>query len=82
MKQMLLKTLRHEALHAKQEKEIPGIFKGLPKSSHSFNSSEEYKMKHYYNRPPEIMAYTYDSCMGVNTKKTDRIYKKIGGGSL
>lgn len=77
--QMSLKTLRHEALHAKQEKEIPEIFKGLPKLTHSFNSSEEYKMKHYYNRPPEIMAYAYDSCMGVDAKKNDAIFDKIGG---
>ena len=76
---MNIKTLRHEALHALQMEQIPDIFKNLPKLSHQFNTSEDYKKKNYYNRPPEIMAYAYDASMGVNTKLADRIYKEIGG---
>ena len=79
LKKMDLNTLRHEALHALQNKTIPGIFRNLPKLTHSFDSSEEYKMAHYFNRPPEIMAYAYDSVMNVNRKENDRIFKKIGG---
>lgn len=78
-KKMDLNTLRHEALHALQLKQIPGIFKNLPKLSHQFDSPEDYKKKHYYNRPPEIMAYAYDSCMGVNTRSSDKTFKEIGG---
>ena len=76
---MDIENLRHEALHALQRKKIPKIFKNLPKLSHDFDSSEEYKMKHYYNRPPEIMAYAYDSVMNVNTQESDKIFQKIGG---
>ena len=74
-----LATARHEALHALQELNIPNIMKGLPKLSHKFDSPEEYKKKHYYNRPPEIMAYAYDTVMGVNSAKNKKIYKDIGG---
>jgi len=79
IKKMSINTLRHEALHVLQMEKIPDIFKNLPKLSHKFNTSEDYKKKHYYNRPPEIMAYAYDACMGVNTKLNDKVYKEIGG---
>ena len=76
---MNLKTLRHEALHALQLETTPGMFRNLPALTHDFDSSEEYKMAHYLNRPPEIMAYAYDSVMNVNRKENDRVFKKIGG---
>lgn len=72
-------TVRHETVHALQEINIPGIFKGLPELSHKFGDSEEYKKKHYYNRPPEIMAYAYDTAMGVDSAKNKRTFKDMGG---
>jgi hypothetical protein len=79
MNDMSLPTVRHEALHAKQHLNIPEIFKGLPELTHNFGSSEEYKKKHYYNRPPEIMAYAYDTVMGVDSKKNQKTFEEIGG---
>ncbi len=79
VKDMDIETARHETLHALQELNIPEIFKDLPVLTHQFDSTEEYKKKHYYNRPPEIMAYAYDTVMGVNSQENQRIYKEING---
>ena len=74
-----IKTARHETVHALQEINIPDIFKGLPDLSHKFVSTEKYKQKHYYNRPPEIMAFAYDTAMGVDAAKNEKTFKNIGG---
>jgi hypothetical protein len=74
-----IETTRHETVHALQEINIPGIFKGLPALSHKFVSTEKYKQKHYYSRPPEIMAFAYDTAMGVDVAKNEKTFKAIGG---
>lgn len=79
IKEWDIETTRHETVHALQEINIPGIFKGLPELSHKFVSSEKYKQKHYYSRPPEIMAFAYDTAMGVDAAKNEKTFKAIGG---
>lgn len=79
IKEWSMSNLQHETVHALQDLNIPEIFKNLPELSHKFGSSEEYKKKHYYNRPTEIMAYAYDTAMGVDSAKNEKTYKEIGG---
>jgi hypothetical protein len=78
-KKMNIATIRHETVHAMQELNIPGILKKLPSLDGKAMTSEANKKKYYYTRHPEIMAYAYDTAMGVNAEKTKKIYQSIGG---
>ena len=78
-KKMNITTIRHETVHAMQELNIPGILKNLPSLEGKAMASEKNKKKYYYTRHPEIMAYAYDTSMGINAEKTKKIYQSIGG---
>lgn len=82
MKQASDDTVKHEAVHAMQILYIPNIFDGLEDLTHKITSSDEEKSKNYFNRPPEIMAYAYDTAKGVDREKNLKVYNRIGGDVL
>jgi len=82
MKQASDDVVKHEAVHAMQTLYIPNIYKGLQNLTHKETSSEEEKSKNYFIRPPEIMAYAYDTAKGVDREDNLKKYNKIGGDVL
>lgn len=80
-------TIKHEAIHALQNKNIPDIYQGLSsleymnsidwRDSEALIDDPNYQM--YLSRAPEIMAFAYDAANGIDTKEIIAKYKKIGG---
>jgi hypothetical protein len=87
IKKLSRDKIQHEALHALQLKNIPGIFQGLDSLEYmnDINWSKPKELinnpsyQKYISRPPEIMAFAFDASRGVDTKEILSHYKQIGG---
>ena len=79
--------LRHEAIHALQDKQIPEIFKDLPELDldgvdwDNFDDNPD-KKKVYMSRHPEIMAFAFDTANGIEAEDSIKEYERIGGSAL
>ena len=76
--------LRHEAIHAIQDKQIPQIFDGLPELDLDGVDWDDFKnnpskKKTYMSRHPEIMAFAFDAAYGIDAEDTIKEYERIGG---
>lgn len=76
--------LRHEAVHALQDQQIPQIYDGLPALDLDGVDWDDFdnnpaKKKKYMSRHPEIMAFAFDAAHGIDTEKNMKEYERIGG---